>query len=119
MKLTLQGLKERVIQTPSYDEWEFGDSVKDSYYEEGQLNFDGLTDAEKMFLYVYAWNLTEKCPFRRSVMKKFGWTSYKVQKLFRELKEYGMESVPTFSESDLKLSGRGYMIDLYIFSKIS
>jgi hypothetical protein len=69
-----------------------------------------------MYLYVYAWNLTEKCPFKRSIMRKFNWTSYKVQKLFGQLKEFGMESVPTFNEHDLKLSGRGYMVDTYFIN---
>jgi hypothetical protein len=110
MKLTILELKERIIQTPYFDEWEFDNNVN-SICDKGEINFEGLTDAEKMFLYVYAWNLSERCPFKRSVMKRFGWTSYKVQKLFRELKEYGMDCVPTFREYDLMLSGRGYMIN--------
>jgi hypothetical protein len=34
-----------------------------------------------------------------------------MDKLFRELKEYGIDCVPTFREYDLKLSGRGYVIN--------
>jgi hypothetical protein len=109
MRLKLKDLQERVIERPFYVHWDY--DTPQSIKEEGKINYDGLTDAEKMYLYVYAWNLSERCPFRRSIMKQFGWTSYKVQKLFRELKEFGMESVPTFNEHDLMLNGRGYMIN--------
>jgi hypothetical protein len=114
MRLKLKDLQERVIEKPYYIEWDY--DTPQSITEEGKINYDGLTDAEKMYLYVYAWNLTEKCPFRRSVMKHFGWTSYKVQKLFKELKQFGMDSVPTFKEDDLKLCGRGYMVDTYFIN---
>jgi hypothetical protein len=110
MRLNLQELKERVIDKPYHIEWDF--DTPQSIREEGKINYGGLTDAEKMYLYVYAWNLNEQCPFKRTIMKHFGWTAYKVQKLFRELKQFGMDCVPTFDEHDLKLSGRGYMVDI-------
>lgn len=100
-------LKERVIEKPYSLSWEaYGQ--RDGIREEGKINYDGLNDHEKMVLYILAWNLSDKCPRKKSVMKAFNWTAYKVAKMYRELKEYGLESVATFSEETGLLTGRGY-----------
>jgi hypothetical protein len=41
-------------------------------------------------------------------MKEFGWSAYKVVKMYRELKTYGLECVALFSENTGLLCGRGY-----------
>jgi len=41
-------------------------------------------------------------------MKEFGWSAYKVAKMYRELKQYGLECVAIFSENTGLLCGRGY-----------
>ena len=110
MKDEILSFKDRVKEKPYYTSWDY-DGGTDSIDEKGIIDYDGLSDAYKMLLYVYAWNISEICPFRRCVMKNFGWTAYKVGKLFKQLKEEGLiESVATFSERTGMISGRGYQL---------
>lgn len=110
MNAIILGFKDRVKERPYYIAWDC-DSGTDSINDEGKIDYEGLDDAYKMLLYIYAWNISELCPYRRSVMKKFGWTAYKVGKLFKTLKAEGLiESVATFSEITGMISGRGYQI---------
>jgi hypothetical protein len=46
MRLNLQELKERVIDKPYHIEWDY--DTPESIREEGKINYEGLTDAEKM-----------------------------------------------------------------------
>lgn len=111
LDVVVSELKERVIKKPFYTEWdypaEWGGGT-DSIREKGEINYEGLNDHEKMVLYILAWNMSHFCPSRKSVMKQFSWTAYKVSKMFRELKSYGLESVALFSENTGLLCGRGY-----------
>jgi hypothetical protein len=110
MNAIILSFKDRVKEKPYYTDWDY-DGGTDSINEEGKIDYEGLDDAYKMLLYIYAWNLSELCPYRSSVMKKFGWTAYKVGKLFKVLKaESVIESVATFSERTGMISGRGYQI---------
>lgn len=79
---------------------------------DGDFDFTGLNDHEKLALVVYAWNLSDICPNRNTICKLFGWSKYKVSKLARELKPFGLECVATFCEWTLKLSGRGYLFTI-------
>jgi hypothetical protein len=115
--MSIEELSSRIICKPYYLEWKYpsdlGKGRIDNLKEEGAINYNGLTDQQKMILYVYAWNLSDLCPFKKTVMKEFNWTAYKVGKLFKELKDYGLQCVPLFSEETGLLSGKGY---LYNFS---
>ena len=109
--VVVSDLKERVIEKPYYTEWDFPaewGGGTDSIRDKGKLNYEGLNDHEKMVLYILAWNLSDFFFFLKSVMKEFGWTAYKVSKMFKELKSYGLESVALFSENTGLLCGRGY-----------
>ena len=111
LNITISELKDRVIEKPYYTEWDFPvewGGGTDSIRDKGKLNYEGLNDHEKMVLYIFAWNLSDFCPTRKSVMKEFEWTAYKVSKMFKELKPYGLESVALFSENTGLLCGRGY-----------
>lgn len=114
LPIVLKDIDARIIESPYYTEWNYSEELgggADCLKDEGNLNFEELNDHEKFVLYVYAWNLCDRCVFKRTVMRYFGWTSYKVSKLFRELKECGMESVAVFSESSGLLAGRGYQFN--------
>jgi hypothetical protein len=109
--VVVSNLSERVVDKPFYTEWDYPAECgggKDSIREKGKLNYEGLNDHEKMILYIYAWNLSNMCPTKKSVMKNFGWTAYKVAKMYRELKSYGLECVALFSENTGLLCGGGY-----------
>ena len=112
IKLTIYDLEKRVIKKPYYTEWNYptenGNNITDSITENGKFNYEGLNEHEKMILYIYAWNISDFCASKKSIMKEFGWTSYKVSKMYRELKPYGLRCVPTFSENTGLLSGKGY-----------
>lgn len=105
-------LDNRVIVKPNYIEFdypsEWGIETTGTFIENGKLNYEGLNDYEKMILYIYAWNLSDLCPRKKSVMKEFGWSAYKVAKMYRELKQYGLQCVAVFSENTGLLCGRGY-----------
>lgn len=104
-------LRERVIEKPYYMDWDYpaedGGGIG-SIREKGNINYEGLNDHEKMILYIFAWNISDFCPTKKSVMKNFGWSAYKVAKMYKELKEYGLECVALFSERTGMLCGRGY-----------
>ncbi len=115
MKLTLQDLEERVLEKPFFIQWDMPELYggdHDSIREAGNINYEGLSGAEKMLLYIYAWNMNEFCPTKRSVMQEFGWTAYKVSKLYRELKPYGITCLPLVSEETGLLCGTGYHINM-------
>lgn len=107
----LNELDSRIVKLPLYDSWtysaEFGGG-RDCFFEESEINTEGLTEHEMFVLYVHAWNKSDMCPSRSLLMKRFGWTKYKIGKLFKELKNSGLESVATFSEETGLLCGRGY-----------
>jgi hypothetical protein len=112
-KITLNDsdLGSRVIKNPYFTSWDFpkehGGGV-DCICEEGEINYDGLNDHEKMILYIFAWNKSNICPSKKSVVGRFGWSSYKVAKMFKELKNY-LKCVYLFSERTGLLAGRGYL----------
>ncbi len=94
----------RVKDKPCYTSFHNGhDSIRD----EGKINYDGLNDHQKLCLYVYAWNTADILPGKKGILKMFGWTNYKLQKLIKELKG-AITTEATFSEDTGLLSGRGY-----------
>ncbi len=99
-------LQGRIKQKPYYETWDHPLYGKNSITEKGRIDYCGLTDHQKLCLYVKAWNISEICPSRKSVIKHFTWTQYKVSKLFREIEN--LESIATFSQNTGLLSGRGY-----------
>lgn len=111
----IQELKDRIRESPNYIEWtqpkEWG-GMRDSIICNGSIDYIGLTDEEKMFVFIYAWNTSNLCPNKKCVMTEFGWNAYKVYKLFKGLKQYGMECVSTFSATTGLLCGRGYNINI-------
>ena len=109
--VVVSDLSARVIDKPFYTSWDYPSEWgggTDSITEKGKLNYEGLNEHEKMILYIYAWNLSDFCPTKKSVMKEFSWSAYKVAKMYRELKQYGLECVALFSENTGLLCGRGY-----------
>ena len=109
--VVVSDLSARVIDRPFYTSWDYPSEWgggTDSIREKGKLNYEGLNDHEKMILYIYAWNLSDFCPTKKSITKEFGWSAYKVAKMYRELKQYGLECVALFSENTGLLCGRGY-----------
>lgn len=106
-------MKERIKEKPYYVGWT-NESGADCLRSDGDINYDGLTDAEKFILYCYAWNISGGiCVGRKSVMRYFKWTAYKVGKLFKELKQQKkIECVATFSEDTGLLAGRGYEVNI-------
>lgn len=111
ISVTKSDLSARVIEKPFCIEWdmpaEFGGHIG-GIKENGILNYEGLNDYERLLLYIHAWNLSDICPFRRTIMKEFSWSAYKVSKMCKELKPYGLECIPVVSERTGLLAGRGY-----------
>ena len=109
--INIEDLKSRVKEKPyssSFD-WplEWGGGVM-SVNDEGDVDYSNLSDEQKMFLYVYSYNVNDICPSKKGIMKKFNWTDYKVKKMYRALQKEGMDCVPVWSERTGLLSGKGY-----------
>jgi hypothetical protein len=104
--------KERIKERPWSVSWEYPAEYgggQGLIAEKGNIDYEGLNDHEKFCLYVFAWNLSEQNPFRRTVMKNFEWSLYKTKKLAKALIEIGaIESSPLISERTGMLCGRGY-----------
>lgn len=98
--------KARVKEEPYCKIFYNGQFVDNISYE-GKINYDGLNDHQKLCLYVYAWNTNDILPGRKGILKKFGWTNYKLQKIIKELKG-AITTDATFSEETGLLNGRGY-----------
>lgn len=98
----------RVKEYPMYYSWvnSLG-GFKDSIREEGIINFDGLTEAEQLCLYVYAWNKSGILPGKKGILKFFKWSNYKLQKVIKSLNG-DIKTSPTFSEHTGLISGSGY-----------
>lgn len=110
--LTNDQLKERIIEPARYQSWYNGlCGFNDSYRQEPELDCTGLNDHEKMVLYIYSCNKSYLLASKKSIIRVFGWTNYKVQKMFRELKPYGLECLPAVCEETGLLAGRGYYWD--------
>lgn len=105
--LGIVDFKQRVKNKPYYQSWHNGQFI-DSYRDEGKIDYEGLNDHQKLCLYVYAWNISDILPGKKGILKRFGWTNYKLQKLIKELKGTITTEV-TFSEHTGLLSGRGYL----------
>ena len=98
----------RIEEKPFYQSWinTYGD-FRDSIREEGEINYEGLNDHQRLCLYVYAWNESDILPSKKGLLKRFGWTNYKLQKLIKQLNGK-IRVQPTFSEETGLLSGCGY-----------
>lgn len=92
--------------------------VADTLEKETNIDFSGLSDAEKMALYIYVFECNDTCVFVRTICRYFGWSRYKVVMLRKQINEnkklnYHIDIVPTFNESNGLLSGNGYTIDIF------
>lgn len=96
----------RIIDSPYYQRW--GDGNIDYCRDDGKINYDGLSDCEKLCLYVYAWNKVGIYPSKKGILRTFGWTNYKLHKLIKELNGIIYTDF-TICEHTGLLSGRGYV----------
>ena len=104
--LTTVDFNARIIETPHYQRW--GDGNIDYCRFDGKINYEGLSDHQKLYLYIYAWNIVDILQGKKGILRTFGWTNYKLQKLIKELKGV-IPTDFTFSEHTGLLSGRGYI----------
>jgi hypothetical protein len=79
----------------------------DGIREDGIINYECLSDAEKLCLYVYAWNKAEFLPSKKGILRTFGWTDYRLQKVIKELNGQ-ITTEATMDEDTGLLSGSGY-----------
>lgn len=105
-KLCTVDFNARIEEKPYYQRW--GDRNIDYCKDEGKINYEGLTDCQKLCLYVFAWNSADILPGKKGILRTFGWTNYKLQKLIKELRGK-ISTDATFSEHTGLISGRGYI----------
>ena len=106
--LSTDDLNKRILEPPYYQRW--GDGNIDYSKDEGKISYEGLADCQKLCLYIYAWNKSDILPRKRGILKKFGWTNYKLQKLIKQSGKICAE--PTFNQNTGLLSGRGYLYNV-------
>lgn len=108
----IETFKDRVKERPWGISWDYPEDIgggTGAFEEKGNIDYSYLNDYEQFCLYVYAWNLSEKNPYRRTVMKNFEWSLSKTRKIASELIKAGyIESQALFSEDTGLLCGRGY-----------
>lgn len=112
--ITLQDFSSRVGKTSMY-------SLPVNIAEETQVDYSGLSDAEKLVLFLYAY---EACTymgyviFVRTIATYFGWSKYKIRKLRNQINNskncnYYIDINTAFSEDTGLIAGKGYALDVY------
>ncbi len=110
MEIDILDFKNRIQEKPYFQSWHNGEFI-DSCRDEGKINYKGLNDHQKLCLYVYSWNTSDILPGKKGILKKFGWTNYKLQQIIKDLKGKIITEA-TFSEQTGLLSGRGYLFNV-------
>ena len=92
--------------------------VADTLEKETNIDFSGLSDAEKMALYIYVYECNDLCVFVRTICNYFGWSRYKIKILRKQINSnkslnYCIDISATFDEENGLLSGKGYTIDIF------
>lgn len=112
--ITLQDFSSRVGKTSMY-------SMPINIAEETQVDYSGLSDAEKLVLFLYAYN-ADNCGgfvmFTRTISTYFGWSKYKIRKLRNQINNnkncnYYIDINTAFSEDTGLIAGKGYALDVY------
>ncbi len=93
-------------------------SIADTISEETQIDFSGLSDVEKLALYLYQWDMDDMVVFARTIANYFGWSRYKIRKLRNQINNtkncnYYIDICTVFSEENGLLAGNGYRIDIF------
>ncbi len=106
----MKAFDERIKENPYYTSWtnSYG-GFTDSINEDGVINYEGLSDEDKLRLYVYAWNKQGYLPRKSGILRKFGWTEKQFKTLYQTVGS--ILTNPTFSEDTGLINGRGYWLD--------
>lgn len=105
-----QDFESRIIQAPESEYW-YNELIgaNDGWTEYGKYNFDGLPDAEKVELIVFAWNDIDYLATTKKIAKSLGIGIKEAKKAIKEAKANGLIKVmPAFSENTGLLCGSGY-----------
>jgi hypothetical protein len=99
----IANLRNRIIETPV--------SII-----EPVIDYEGLSDEEKLLVYLLAYWYKDYAVTKKHIMQKFWWTSYRVTKLRKTINELYMniniDVVPIFDQGNGKLNGNGYLLDI-------
>lgn len=80
------------------------------------IDYEGLSDEEKLVVYLLAHWYKDYAVTKKHIMHKFGWTSYRIRKLRKSTNEVYMniniDVVPMFDQGTGKLNGNGYLLDV-------
>lgn len=99
----LENLRNRIIETPI--------SIL-----EPVIDYEGLSDEEKLVVYLLAYWYRDCAVTKKHIMQKFKWTSYKVTKMRKSINEsckhIYIDVVPFFDQGNGKLNGNGYLLDI-------
>lgn len=113
MKKTRQQFKSRIKESPETENWhnDVG-GFNDGWTTYGKYNFDGLSDAEKVELIVFAWNDIDLLPTSKAIAKTLEIEVKKVRKLIKSARENELiKNTPAFSEDTGLLCGSGYELN--------
>lgn len=77
----------------------------DSMIEDGVIDYEGLSDEDKIRLYVYAWNRAGVLPRKKGILKTFSMTEQRFRALYKSAGD--IKTTPALSETGL-FAGRGY-----------
>lgn len=97
-------------------------NIADTIANETEIDFSGLSDAEKLALFVYQYDNDDMVVFARTIANYFGWSRYKIRKLRNQINKnpncnYYIDISPCFSEEDGLIAGNGYQIDIFTHKK--
>lgn len=110
MQKTRKDFETRIKQSPESEGWyNWEGGFFDGYSEYGKYNFDGLSDAEKVELIVFAWNDIDLLPTSKTIAKTLEIEVREARKLIKTAREEGLiKNTPAFSEHTGLVCGSGY-----------
>lgn len=78
-------------------------------FEPPNLNYEDLSDAEKMALFIYSYSKIEVGIGKKSISKEFNWSNNYVSKVRKQLDKF-VDTIALFGDDDGLIRGKGYVL---------
>ena len=100
-----------ITLTKTIDRFVYADREKcESRVNEYTVDYSGLSDEDKMILFVFTRSKVDYITTKKAISKELGWSIYKVEQTFRKLE--GIMFVATAIHDNGGYAGKGYCVEI-------